>query len=135
MAEVQAQFWNRWRYWGTTIVLCVLLIFSGMLILRNSMSANQISNELHMPQYLGVYILPIAQFLAAGIILWRKFATLRVFAYAWVLYYFAMELILFLNAQDYVLAAVSVFKIAIWALAFWWDRDRIAQLNQHSSTS
>lgn len=127
MNESHAAPWNRWRYWGATLVLCALLIFSGALVLRDSTSALQISSELHMPSYLGIYILPIAQIVAAALILWRKFPTVRVFAYAWVLYYFAIELILVTNAGDYVLTALSVGKIVVWVLAFWWDRDRIAQ--------
>jgi hypothetical protein len=132
MAKPTGRTWNRGRYWGATIVLCGLLIFSGVLIIRNSMSAIQVSDELHVPTYLGVYILPIAEILAAVIILLRKFATLRVFAYAWALYYFALEAILLVNAQDYLLAALSIFKIVVWAVAFRWDRDRIARMNMYS---
>ena len=121
-----APTWNRGRYWSVTIVLCALLIFSAVLVLRNSTSANQISSELHMPQYLGMYVLPIAQLLAAACIVWRKLPTLRVFAYAWVLYYFAMEFILVLHAKDYALAAFAAFKIVVWVMAFMWDRNRIS---------
>jgi hypothetical protein len=79
-----------------------------------------------MPEYLGVWVLPIAQLVAAAIILWRKFPTLRVFAYAWALFYFALELMLLMNVQDYALAAFSGFKIVVWAFAFHWDRNRIS---------
>ena len=127
MSKSTDQPWKRARYWAATIVLCALLVFSGVLVLRNATSATQISGELHVPEYLGVWVLPIAQLLAAAIILWRKFPTLRVFAYAWVLYYFAIELMLLINAQDYALAALSGFKIVVWALAFAWDRDRISR--------
>jgi len=127
MARTSDGSWNRPRYWGATIVLCALLVFSGVLVLRNATSATQISGELHVPEYLGVWVLPICQLLAAAIILWRKFPTLRVFAYAWVLYYFAVELILLVNAQDYSLAVFSGFKIVVWILAFAWDRNRIAR--------
>ena len=135
MAKSPENEWNRARYWAATIVLCALLIFSGVLVLRSATSANQISGELHVPEYLGIYILPFSQLLAAAIILWRKLPTLRVFAYAWVLYYFAVELILLANAQDYALAAFSAFKIVVWALAFWWDRDRISRRPAHSGDS
>jgi hypothetical protein len=127
MARTSDGSWNRPRYWAATIVLCALLVFSGVLVLRNATSATQISGELHVPEYLGVWVLPICQLLAAAIILWRKFPTLRVFAYAWVLYYFAVELILLINAQDFSLAAFSAFKIVVWILAFAWDRNRIAR--------
>lgn len=130
MSRKADQKWNRWRYWGATTVLCALLIFSAVLVLRNSASASDVSGELHVPQYLGIYILPIAQLVAAALILWRKLPTLRVFAYAWVLYYFSIESILLVNAGDYSLAAFSAFKIVVWVLAFWWDRDRITLSNR-----
>lgn len=133
MTKSSEKPWNRWRYWGTTIVLCALLIFSAVLVIYNSASATQISGELHVPEYLGLYVLPVAQCLAAAIILWRKLPTLRVFAYAWVLYYFVLELILLVNAQDYSLAAFSGFKIVLWLLAFLWDRDRVARSAIHAS--
>jgi hypothetical protein len=127
MSKSTEATWNHPRYWAATIILCALLAFSGVLVLRNATSATQISGELHVPEYLGVWVLPICQLLAAAIILWRKFPTVRVFAYAWVLYYFAVELILLINAQDYSLAALSAFKIVVWALAFAWDRNRISR--------
>lgn len=127
MAQTSDGTWNHPRYWAATILLCALLIFSAVLVLRSSVMADQVSGELHMPEYLGIWVLPIAQLLAAAIILWRKFPTLRVFAYAWVLYYFALELILLINVQDYTLAAFSGFKIVVWAFAFHWDRNRIAR--------
>lgn len=127
MAQPSDGTWNHPRYWAATILLCALLIFSAVLVLRSSVMADQVSGELHMPEYLGIWVLPIAQLLAAAIILWRKFPTLRVFAYAWVLYYVALELILLINVQDYTLAAFSGFKIVVWAFAFHWDRNRIAR--------
>jgi hypothetical protein len=127
MAQSSNKTWNHPRYWAATILLCALLIFSAVLAFRSSAVADQVTAELHMPEYLGIWVLPIAQLLAAAIILWRKLPTLRVFAYAWVLFYFALELILLINAEDYSLAAFSAFKIVVWALAFGWDRNRIAR--------
>ena len=126
MGKSTEKTWNRPRYWAATIVLCAILVFSGVLALRSSTMANGLSGELRMPEYLGVWVLPIAQLLAAAIILWRKFPTLRVFAYSWALFYFVLELILLINVQDYALAAFSGFKIVVWAFAFHWDRNRIA---------
>jgi hypothetical protein len=126
MAKSSERTWNRGRYWAATLILCALLVFSALLTFRSSVMADEISGELNMPEYLGVWVLPIAQLVAAAIILWRKFPTLRVFAYSWALFYFALELILMINVQDYVLAAFSGFKIVVWALAFHWDRNRIA---------
>ena len=126
MAKSTEKTWNRGRYWATTIILCALLIFSAVLVLRSSVMADQLSGELHMPEYLGIWVLPIAQLVAAAIILWRKFPTLRVFAYSWALFYFALELMLLINVQDYALAAFSGFKIVVWAFAFHWDRNRIS---------
>jgi len=126
MGKSSEKTWNRGRYWAATIVLCALLIFSAVMVLRSSVMTDQLSNDLHMPEYLGVWVLPIAQLVAAAIILWRKFPTLRVFAYAWALFYFALELMLLINVQDYALAAFSGFKIVVWAFAFHWDRNRIS---------
>jgi hypothetical protein len=126
MGKSTEKTWNRGRYWAATFILCALLIFSAVLVLRSSVMADQLSDDLHMPEYLGVWVLPIAQLVAAAIILWRKFPTLRVFAYSWALFYFALELILLINVQDYTLAAFSGFKIVVWALAFHWDRNRIS---------
>jgi hypothetical protein len=120
--------WNHMRYWSATIALCALLIFASLswLSAAGMASAVKISEELNMPEYLGVYVLPIGQLIAAVLILWRKFPTLRVFAYSWVLFYFVLELILLVDIRDYAMAALSVFKIVVWALAFHWDRNRIA---------
>jgi hypothetical protein len=126
MAKSSERTWNRGRYWAATLILCALLVFSALLTFRSSVMADEISGELNMPEYLGVWVLPIAQLVAAAIILWRKVPTLRVFAYSGALFYFALELILMINVQDYVLAAFSGFKIVVWALAFHWDRNRIA---------
>jgi hypothetical protein len=127
MSKSTEKTWNRPRYWAATIVLCALLIFSAVLVFRSSAMADELSGEFRMPEYLGLWVLPIAQLLAAAIILWRKFPTLRIFAYSWVLFYFVLELILLINVQDYTLAALSGFKIVVWALAFHWDRNRIAK--------
>jgi len=126
------QPWNRGRYWAATIALCALLVFSGLLVLRDSTTSIQISNELSVPTFIGTYILPVAQIVAAAIILWRGFPTLRAFAYAWALLYFVIELILFYNAQDYIRVAFSAFKIVVWVFAFWWDRDRIHRKVSHA---
>jgi hypothetical protein len=126
MAKSSERTWNRGRYWAATLILCALLVFSAALTFRSSVMADEISGELNVPAYLGTWVLPIAQLLAAAIILWRKFPTLRVFAYSWALFYFVIELLLLINVQDYVLAAFSGFKIVVWALAFHWDRNRIA---------
>ena len=126
MAKSSERTWNRGRYWAATLILCALLVFSALLTFRSSVMADEISGELNVPAYLGTWVLPIAQLLAAAIILWRKFPTLRVFAYSWALFYFVIELLLLINVQDYVLAAFSGFKIVVWALAFHWDRNRIA---------
>ena len=90
MGKSSEKTWNRPRYWAATIVLCALLIFSGVLALRSSVMADQLSSELNMPEYLGVWVLPIAQLLASSIILWRKFTTIRIFAYSWSIFYFAL---------------------------------------------
>jgi hypothetical protein len=37
--------------------------------------------------------------------------------------------------QDYVLAAFSGFKIVVWALAFHWDRNRIANSVPKTATN
>jgi|GEM_PF-1797119 len=126
MGKSLEKTWNRGRYWAATIILCALLIFSAVLVFGSSVMADQVSDDLHMPKYLGVWVLPIAQLVTAAIILWRKFPTLRVFAYAWALFYFALELMLLINVQDYALAAFSGFKIVVWAFAFHWDRNRIS---------
>ena len=126
MGQSTEKTWNRGRYWAATIILCALLIFSAVLVFRSSAMADELTSEFRMPEYLGLWVLPIAQLLAAAIILWRKFPTLRVFAYSWVLFYFVLELILLINVQDYTLAALAGFKIVVWALAFHWDRNRIA---------
>ena len=126
MGKSTEKTWNRGRYWAATIILCALLIFSAVLVFRSSAMADELTGEFRMPEYLGLWVLPIAQLLAAAIILWRKFPTLRVFAYSWVLFYFVLELILLINVQDYTLAALAGFKIVVWALAFHWDRNRIA---------
>jgi hypothetical protein len=81
---------------------------------------------LNAPTYWAFYLLPVGQLIAAIFILNRKMPTVRIFAYAFVLFYNAQLFFLLLNQGASKLAALEVFKVAVWALAYVADRKRIA---------
>jgi hypothetical protein len=72
-------------------------------------------------------LLPVGQLIAAIFILNRKMPTVRIFAYAFVLFYNIQLLLLLLNGEQNSLAALETFKIAIAAWAYFADRNRIAK--------
>ena len=127
MSKDDVSAWNRGRYWAATIALCAILIYSALLTLRDPTSSERLGNEIGVPSLIVIYALPISKLLCAALILWRGFPKLRLFAYAFVLFYLVLDLTGMLKVQEYVNAATAVFKIGVWALAFWWDRDRIHQ--------
>ena len=127
MAKNEASTWNRGRYWAATIALCAILIYSALSTLRDPTSSERLGNEIGVPSFIVIYALPISKLLCAAIILWRGLPRLRLFAYAFVLFYLVLDLTGMLRVHEYLNAATAVFKLVVWALAFWWDRDRIHQ--------
>jgi hypothetical protein len=122
--------WNHLRYWFSTIGLVAMIGYEGVKTLVSSAameSASLMSKDLKVPEYLGLYVVPIGSLIAAVIILIRKRPLLRVFAYAWVLFYFVIELILVAHLGNKGLIAFSINKLLTWTGAFYWDRDRIAK--------
>jgi len=122
-----AHTWNRGRYWAATIALCAVLVYSGLSTLRDPTSSAQHAADIGVPTFIVIYVLPIGKILCAAIILWRGFPKLRLIAYALVLIYLVLDLIGMLKIQEYFNVATAIFKLVVWALAFWWDRDRIHQ--------
>jgi hypothetical protein len=121
--------YNRGLYWTPTIALCAGMIFSSIFWLTKAGKPESIkvAEILNAPTYWAFYLLPVGQLIAAIFILNRKMPTVRIFAYAFVLFYNAQLLFLLLNQGDPKLAALEAFKIAVWGLAYFADRDRIAK--------
>jgi len=102
-----------------------VLVLSGCLTLRDLSLSGQISGDVGAPAFIGTYGLAIGKIACAAIIVWRGFPQLRLFAYKLVLTYLVLELIGMLSVQELISAASVVLTMVVWALAFWWDRDRI----------
>jgi hypothetical protein len=120
----------KWSYRLSTIGLCGSLIFNSCRVFFTSAgweSSLKMSEELNVPDFLGLYAVPIGSIVAAIIILsnWRP--TLRTFAYAWTLFYFVLELLLVINVKHTVLILWSINNLFTWAGAYYWNLKRIAK--------
>ena len=120
----------KWSYRLSTIGLCSSLIFNSCRVFFTSAgweSSLKMSEELNVPDFLGLYAVPIGSIVAAIIILsnWRP--TLRTFAYAWTLFYFVLELLLVINVKHTVLILWSINNLFTWAGAYYWNLKRIAK--------
>jgi hypothetical protein len=105
------------------------MIFSTVywLTMAGKPEAIEVAEILNAPSYWAFYLLPVGQLIAAIFILNRKMPTVRIFAYAFVLFYNAQLFFLLLNQGASKLAALEAFKLAVWALAYIADRDRIVK--------
>lgn len=120
----------KWSYRLSTIGLCGSLIFNSCRVFFTSAgweSSLKMSEELNVPDFLGLYAVPIGSIAAAIIILsnWRP--TLRTFAYAWTLFYFVLELLLVINVKHTVLILWSINNLLTWTGAYYWNLKRIAK--------
>jgi hypothetical protein len=73
------------------------------------------------------YLLPVGQFIAAIFILNRKMPAARTFAYAFAMFYNGALMLLLLNSDSTVGAAIEFGKIAVAVWAYIADRNRIAK--------
>jgi hypothetical protein len=120
----------KWSYRLSTIGLCGSLIFNSCRVFFTSAgweSSLKMSEELNVPDFLGLYAVPIGSILAAIIILSNLRPTLRTFAYAWTLFYFVLELLLVINVKHTVLILWSINNLLTWAGAYYWNLKRIAK--------
>ena len=129
--------YNRVLYWIPTILLCAGMAFSSIYWLTTSgpPEAIKAAQALNAPNTWVFMLLPVGQLVAAIFILNRKMPTVRIFAYAFVLFYNGALMLLLANAEQASLAALEAFKIAIWAWAYMADRNRIAKSAPQAVTS
>ena len=135
MSKGDAPTWNRGRYWAATIALCAVLVYSSVLTLRDPTSSARLAGEIGVPTFIGTYVLATIKIVCAAIILQRGFPKLRLFAYAVVLTYLVLDLIGMLSVQEWYNVTTGSFKLLLWALAFWWDRDRIHRQRKQADSS
>jgi len=137
MSKSDKESHNGGLYWTATVALCAGMIFSSVYWLTKAGKPEAIkaAELLNAPTYWVFLLLPVGQFIAAILILNRKMPTVRIFAYAFVLFYNAQLFFLLLNQGESQLAALEVFKLAVWALAYFADRNRIAKSLPQSANS
>ena len=129
MSQSSHSSYNRVLYWIPNILLCAGMIFSSIywFTVKGGEESIKAAGALNAPNYWVFLVMPLGQLVAAIFILNRKMPTVRIFAYAFVLFYNGQLLLLLINGEQSSLAAVEVFKIAIAAWAFFADRNRIAK--------
>jgi hypothetical protein len=129
MSKTFTDSWSRKLYWTPTILLCAGMIYSSIYWLTTAgpPAAIAIAEQMKAPNTWVFMLLPVGQLIAAIFILNRKLPTVRIFAYAFVLFYNVQLLLLLLNGEQNSLAALETFKIAIAAWAYFADRNRIAK--------
>ena len=119
----------KWSYLLSTFGLCGSLIFNSCRLFFTSAaweSSLKMSEELNVPDFLGLYAVPIGSILASIIILSNKWQTLRTFAYAWTLFYFVLELMLVINVKHTGLILWSINNLLTWTGAYYWNLKRIS---------
>ena len=128
MSKTSKETYNVGLYWSATIALCAGMIFSSIYWLTKSGKPDSlaVAELLNAPNYWAIYLMPVGQLIAAIFILNRKMPTVRIFAYAFVLFYNTQLLLLTLNQELTQAAALEAFKLAVWALAYSADRKRIS---------
>jgi hypothetical protein len=119
--------WNRWRYWLPTGLLCLIFVVSAALSLLDPETTRQTTTELGFPAFIGTYPLAVAKLAAVVVILWRRWPTLRLFAFAGLLYDMVLALMAHIHEEDFPSGWLAVFGLVVWCGAFWVERDRSAR--------
>ena len=129
--------YNKVLYWIPTIFLCGGMIGSTVLWLTVTGPPEilKIAEQMDAPNTWVFYLLPVGQVIAAIIILNRKMPAARTFAYAFAMFYNGSLLLLLLNSDSVVGAAVEFGKIAVAVWAYVADRNRIAKSAPQAVTS
>jgi hypothetical protein len=119
--------WNRWRYWVPTGLLCLIFVVSAALSLLDPETTRQTTTDLGFPAFIGTYPLAFAKLAAVVVILWRRWPTLRLFAFAGLLYDMVLALMAHVHEDDFPAGWLAVFGLVVWCAAFWVERDRSAR--------
>jgi len=129
--------YNKVLYWIPTILLCGGMIGSTIvwLTVTGPPEILKIAEQMDAPNTWVFYLLPLGQVIAAIIILNRKMPAARTFAYAFAMFYNGALLLLLLNSDNVVGAAVEFGKIAVAVWAYVADRNRIAKSAPQAVTS
>jgi hypothetical protein len=129
--------YNKVLYWIPTILLCGGMIGSTIvwLTVTGPPEILKIAEQMDAPNTWVFYLLPLGQVIAAIIILNRKMPAARTFAYAFAMFYNGGLLLLLLNSDNVVGAAVEFGKIAVAVWAYVADRNRIAKSAPQAVTS
>jgi hypothetical protein len=124
--RTRAASWNHRRYWVITGLFCLLFLASAALILLDPQGTRINSEKLGFPPYIAVYPSAAAKIAGVVVILWRRWPTLRMFAFAGFLYDMVLALMAHIHESDFPSGWLAVFGIMVWCGAIWGERDRVA---------
>jgi hypothetical protein len=120
----------KWSYRLSTFGLCSMLIFNSMRVIFTESGlegAVKMAGEVQVPSFIAIFVVPIGSLLASILILSDKWQTLRIFAYAWTLFYFFMELLLVINVSNNAQILWSLNTLLTWTGAYYWNLKRLAK--------
>jgi hypothetical protein len=116
--------YNRWLYWVPTAALCAVFVASGIWYLVDPRGAADNYVALGFPgRYTIVYTVAALKILGSAVIVWGRWRTLTMFAFAGMLFnlLLALDAEIALRTSNIAVAAVT---LVFWCLAFWADRLR-----------
>jgi hypothetical protein len=129
--------YNKVLYWIPTILLCAGMIYSSIYWFTTSgpRDSLMVAEALNTTNTWAFFLLPLGQFIAAILILNRKMPTVRIFAYAFAMFYNLQLGLVMANLGIVAGAALEAFKVAVAVWAYFADRNRIAKSAPQAVTS
>lgn len=118
--------WNHRRYWIVTGLFCAIFVVSAALTFLDPSGTREATAELGFPAYIGTYPLALAKLAAVFVILSRRWPTLRMFAFAGLLFDIVLALSAHIYEGDFPYGWLAVFALVMWCAAFAVDRERTA---------
>jgi hypothetical protein len=117
--------WNRRRYWIITGLFCLMFLVSVALTAVDPEGTRTGTEKLGYPVYIATYPLAAAKLAGVAVILWRRWPTLRVFAFAGFLYDLILAVSAHIHERDFPYGWLAVFGLGLWCGAYWVERDRV----------
>ena len=118
--------WNRPRYQIITGLFCTIFIVSVALTIFDPAGTRVGTERLGFPVYIALYPLALAKLAAVVVILWRRWPTLRIFAFAGLLFDMVLALMAHIHEGDFPAGWLAVFGLVVWCGAFAVERERTA---------
>lgn len=109
-------------YWVATGLFCAVFVFSGVWSIVDPDGARETLSRLGYPEFF-VYPQAIAKLLGVAAILYGRWRTLALFAFAGFLYDLLLALAAHIAIDD-PQAFLAIAGLVVWAAAFWVDRRR-----------